>query len=39
VETIRSTAKTDKIGDGKIFVLNVEHAVRVRTGELNDDAL
>jgi nitrogen regulatory protein P-II 1 len=39
VETIRVTAKTDKIGDGKIFVLNVEHAVRVRTGELNDDAL
>ena len=39
VETIRSTAKTDKIGDGKIFVLEVEHAVRVRTGEINDDAL
>jgi nitrogen regulatory protein P-II 1 len=39
VETIRITAKTDKIGDGKIFVLDVEHAVRVRTGELNDDAL
>ncbi|MBZ4689846.1 MAG: nitrogen regulatory protein [Cereibacter sp.] len=39
VETIRTTAKTDKIGDGKIFVLDVEHAVRVRTGEINDDAL
>ena len=39
VETIRATAKTDKIGDGKIFVLDVEQAVRVRTGELNDDAL
>lgn len=39
VETIRSTAKTDKIGDGKIFVLDVQHAVRVRTGETNDDAL
>lgn len=39
VETIRTTAKTDKIGDGKIFVLDVEHAVRVRTGETNDDAL
>ncbi len=39
VETIRSTAKTDKIGDGKIFVLDVEHAVRVRTGETDDDAL
>jgi nitrogen regulatory protein P-II 1 len=39
VETIRTTAKTDKIGDGKIFVLDVEQAVRVRTGEINDDAL
>ncbi len=39
VETIAKTAKTDKIGDGKIFVLDVQHAVRVRTGELNDDAL
>ncbi|MCF1707739.1 P-II family nitrogen regulator [Tabrizicola sp. J26] len=39
VETIRTTAKTDKIGDGKIFVLDVLQAVRVRTGELNDDAL
>lgn len=39
VDTIRTTAKTDKIGDGKIFVLDVQHAVRVRTGETNDDAL
>ncbi len=39
VETIRATAKTGKIGDGKIFVLDVQQAVRVRTGELNDDAL
>ncbi len=39
VETIATTAKTDKIGDGKIFVLNVESALRVRTGETNDDAL
>lgn len=39
VQTIRTTAKTDKIGDGKIFVLDVEHAVRVRTGETDDDAL
>jgi nitrogen regulatory protein P-II 1 len=39
VETIRATAKTGKIGDGKIFVLDVEQALRVRTGELNDDAL
>ncbi len=39
VETIQKTAKTDKIGDGKIFVLDVQQAVRVRTGETNDDAL
>ena len=39
VETITATAKTDKIGDGKVFVLDVEQAVRVRTGELNDDAI
>ena len=39
VETIASTAKTEKIGDGKIFVLNVESAMRVRTGETNDDAI
>ncbi len=39
VETIQFTAKTDKIGDGKIFVLPVEQAVRVRTGETDDDAL
>ncbi|MDB6454002.1 P-II family nitrogen regulator [Falsirhodobacter sp. 20TX0035] len=39
VDAIRVTAKTDKIGDGKIFVLDVEQAVRVRTGEINDDAL
>ena len=39
VETIASTAKTDKIGDGKIFVLDVESAMRVRTGETDADAL
>jgi len=39
VETIASTAKTDKIGDGKIFVMDVSQAVRVRTGETNEDAL
>jgi len=39
VETIAATARTGKIGDGKIFVLNVEAAVRVRTDERNDDAL
>ncbi|SFP33867.1 P-II family nitrogen regulator [Tranquillimonas alkanivorans] len=39
VETIATTAKTDKIGDGKIFVLDVESAMRVRTGETNEEAL
>ena len=39
VETITTTAKTGKIGDGKIFVLDVEQALRVRTGETNEDAL
>ncbi|MGJ8626247.1 MAG: P-II family nitrogen regulator [Sulfitobacter sp.] len=39
VDVISRTAQTGKIGDGKIFVLNVEQAVRVRTGETGDDAL
>ena len=39
VETIQHAAKTGKIGDGKIFVINVEEAVRIRTGEQNNDAL
>ncbi len=39
VEVISKTAQTGKIGDGKIFVLDVEQAVRVRTGETGDDAI
>ncbi|BCO19801.1 P-II family nitrogen regulator [Alteromonas sp. McT4-15] len=39
VEAIQSSAKTGKIGDGKIFVYNVEMAVRIRTGEQNEDAI
>ena len=39
VSTIENTAKTGKIGDGKIFILDVEQAVRVRTGETGDDAV
>src|SRR5437870_7808446 len=39
VETIQHAAETGSIGDGKIFVIDVERAVRIRTGELNDDAL
>ncbi len=39
VEAIASAAKTGQIGDGKIFVFAIEHAVRIRTGETNADAL
>mgnify|MGYP003139312865 FL=1 len=39
VEAITETAQTGKIGDGKIFVLDVSQAVRIRTGETGDDAL
>ena len=39
VETITKTARTDKIGDGKVFVMDVESAVRVRTGETDDNAI
>ena len=39
VEAIISTAKSGKIGDGKIFVGNVEEAIRIRTGETGEDAI
>ena len=39
VETITKAAKTGKIGDGKIFVSNIEQAIRIRTGEDGVDAL
>jgi nitrogen regulatory protein P-II 2 len=39
VETIAATAKTGQIGDGKIFVTPIEHAVRIRTGETDANAL
>jgi nitrogen regulatory protein P-II 2 len=39
VEAIQRSAATGRIGDGKIFVLDVEKAVRIRTGEAGDDAL
>ena len=39
VETIVQAARTGKIGDGKIFILPVEDAIRVRTLERGDDAL
>ncbi|MCU4676712.1 nitrogen regulatory protein P-II [Catenovulum sp. 2E275] len=39
VDTITKTAQSGKIGDGKIFVTNVERVVRIRTGEENEDAI
>jgi nitrogen regulatory protein P-II 1 len=39
VETIVKAAKTGKIGDGKVFVVNLEEAVRIRTDERGDSAI
>jgi nitrogen regulatory protein P-II 1 len=39
VEAIQQAARTDKIGDGKIFVTPIEEAVRIRTGERGPDAV
>ncbi len=39
ISTIVEAAKTGKIGDGKIFVTNVEKVVRIRTGEQDEDAV
>ena len=39
VNTIKEAARTGKIGDGKIFVSNVEHVVRIRTDETDAEAL
>lgn len=39
VETIQNTAKTGRIGDGKIFVIPLDEAVRIRTGETGGDAI
>ncbi len=39
VETIAESARTGKIGDGKIFVLELQSACRIRTGEIGDEAL
>jgi nitrogen regulatory protein P-II 2 len=39
VEAIAVAAKTGQIGDGKIFVMDIDHAVRIRTGETDSDAL
>lgn len=39
IDTIETTARTGRIGDGKIFVLQLENAVRIRTGEKGDEAV
>ena len=39
IEAIEASAKTGKIGDGKIFVTSVETAIRIRTGEQNEEAI
>ncbi|ESS73022.1 nitrogen regulatory protein P-II [Methyloglobulus morosus KoM1] len=39
VETIVNAANTGKIGDGKIFVTNLEQVIRIRTGETGEDAI
>ena len=39
IDAIIASAKTGRIGDGKIFVSNVEEAVRIRTGETGNDAI
>jgi nitrogen regulatory protein P-II 1 len=39
LEAIQQAARTDKVGDGKIFVCDIEQVLRIRTGEIGDDAL
>ena len=39
IDAIVESARTDKVGDGKIFVTPLDHTVRIRTGEIGDDAL
>lgn len=39
IETVRNAANSGKIGDGKIFISNVEQVIRVRTGETGTEAL
>ena len=39
IDSITKTAQTGKIGDGKIFIMNVEDAIRIRTGEKGKDAI
>jgi len=39
IDTVLQTAQTGQIGDGKIFVTNLEDSIRIRTGERGEDAL
>ena len=39
IETIETTARTGRIGDGKIFIIPLDEAVRIRTGERGDEAI
>ena len=39
IDTIVKASKTEKIGDGKVFVLPIEQAIRIRTGEQGEEAL
>ncbi|MEM8569890.1 MAG: P-II family nitrogen regulator [Pseudomonadota bacterium] len=39
LDALAETARTEAIGDGKVFVLDVQQAMRIRTGEVDDDAL
>ena len=39
VEAIKATANTNKLGDGKVFVLDLEHALRIRTGDRDAEAI
>jgi nitrogen regulatory protein PII len=39
IDALVEAARTDKVGDGKIFVTPLDHAVRIRTGEIGEDAL
>ena len=39
IEILTNTARTGKIGDGKIFVTELERVIRIRTGEENDEAI
>ena len=39
IEAIMETAQTGKIGDGKIFITDIERVIRIRTGEENEDAV